>query len=214
MHKHQQSLILFSPSLLSGLLVVFFSIAVITVTIFTYLSGQGTFYDYLLGSRSSTVALEQSSGPASTLDNTVFNNIWLARVLNFALWALVGLLVYALIHYSIIGSEAAVDNIKKTRYKNARVGEMFTDFGIRLVIRLAAITGWIIYWIFFIKVLLPFCVLIIRNEVGHLSTVNDWYFGLLSAVVLILGFHLHTVFMRLIALRLRLFSDTIVEVER
>src|SRR3546814_12873787 len=49
----------------------------------------------------------------------------------------------------------------------------------RWSLRGTALVGWILYWVFFAGVILPFCILLARIDVADLFTVMGWVNGFL-----------------------------------
>lgn len=207
MHKNNRFRLLVIPSFSSGLLTVTLSAAALVVATVSYFAGNGLVYDYLFGPHSSTELIRQSKGTISALNNTVFGNSVLNKILYFGFWMLVGLVVYILLYSLLKGTAAAAEDIQETTYKNMRFREMLTNLGTRLAVRAAALIAWALYWVVFIKILLPFSVLSARVGGGDLPAPSGWLYGLLGLVVLILSTHIHLILLRLVTLRSRLFDS-------
>ncbi len=200
--------LLILPSLISGVTTVLLSAAVLGTAIYSYLSGKGMVYEYLFGPNSSAELIRQSRGTISAFSDTVFGNQTLTKVLYFAFWMIVGLVVYLILHTLIKGASVAAEDIQESTYKNIRVRDMLTNIGTRLAVRLAALTAWIVYWVFFIKTLLPLSVLLARTGTTDLSSPTGWLYGVSGLTVLVLSIHVHLIFLRLVALRARLFETS------
>jgi len=206
MHKQNRSIQVMLPSLASGLFVIGLSLLGLAIATFYYLSGNGTIYDFLFGPNSSAELIRQSKGTVEALSNTVFGNPVLNKILYFAFWMIVGLLVYFLLFVVIKGTSTAVADIEEATYKNASFSEKLQNIITKLTIRLILIIAWITYWIFFIKTLVPFSVLYTHVGINDFPRLNGWLYTTLGVLVIIASLHVHLIFMRLIALRVRLFG--------
>ena len=196
------------PSLTSSLLTIGLSLVTLSLATFYYLSGNGAIYNYLFGPNSSTELIRQSQGSISAFSNTVFGNPLLNKILYFAFWMVVGLLVYFLLYVIIKGTGSAVEDFEEAGYKNAHVEEMLQGIVSRLAIRAILVVTWVIYWIFFVKTLLAFSILSTRVGITNFPDLNGWLYTALGVLVLIASLHVHVIFMRLIALKVRLFDSS------
>ncbi len=195
------------PSLISGLVTVFISVAIIAAAVFSYISGNGLIYDYLFGPNSSAELIKQSRGTVATFSNTVFGNPTLNKVLYFAFWMLVGLVVYIILYTIFRSTSKVAEDINVATFKNAKINDILSNFGVRLAVRCGVALGWVLYTIFFIKILLPFSILCARIGAADFPSLTGILYGLLGLVVLVISIHLHLVFARLMALKVRLIDS-------
>ncbi len=205
-HSNRIKLLL-TPSLLGGLTTVLLSTGVLGIAVYSFLAGKGAIYEYLFGPNSSAELIRQSRGTAGAFGDTVFGNQTLTKILYFAFWMIVGLVVYIILHAVIKGAAVAAEDIQESTYKNVRIREMLTNIGTRLAVRLAVLIAWIIYWAFFIKTLLPLSILLARSGASNLPSPTGWLYGLSGLAILVLCVHIHLIFLRLIMLRARLFES-------
>ncbi len=199
---------LLSPSLLSGLVTTFLATAVLTIAIFSYASGSGMVYDYLFGPNSSAELIRGASNSVDAFSNTVFGNPTLNKILFFCFWMIVGLVVYMILYAIFKGTSEAAEDFQETKYMNGRAQELLRTIGTRLAIRSAVLALWVIYWVFFIKILLPFSILCAHIGAGAFPDVSGWGYGGLGLIVLTASIHLHLVFLRLFALKVRLIDNS------
>jgi hypothetical protein len=184
--------------------VVILAIALLVITGVYYALGNGTIYEFLLGKDSSAELISQSKGSLDTFSNTVFGNPILNKLLYFAFWMLIGLVVYFILYFIIRGASNTVENIEEAQYKSSRANDMLESTSFRLAVRLAFIGVWVGYCVVFLKLLLPFSVLSTRIAISDFPDPTGLLYGVLGVTVLLLSLHLHVVFLRLIALRVRL----------
>lgn len=208
MHKQNRLLQVMLPSLASAVSVIIFGGVVLTAATFYYLSGSGLIYNFLFGNNSSVELQSQSRSTIVSFSNTVFGNPTLNKILYFAFWMLIGLLVYFLLYIVIKGTSSAVEEIEESKYTNASTKELTNQIIYRLLIRVVLIVSWIIYWILFIKSVLPFCVTATRVGAANLPSWNGISYMLLAGLLFALSLHVHIIFMRLISLRVRLLNSS------
>lgn len=192
------------PSLGSGITVLLLTAGLVLASAFYYSTGNGAVYDFLFGPDSSSELIGQSKGIFDTFSNTLFGNPTLNKLLYFAFWMLVGLIVYFILYFLVKGASSTVENIEESQYKSSRVNDVLQSVGFRLAVRVGFLVVWMGYWIVFVKLILPFSVMATRVGIANLPEVQSLLYFVLGLIVLILGLHLHVVFMRLIMLRVRL----------
>lgn len=201
---------LLSPSFSSGVASVLLAVCIFASGMYGYLSGDGAIYNFLLGSNSSTELINQSRNSISEFSAIVFGNAWLNKILYFGFWMVIGLFMYLIVHYFLLGTKKALEDIEETTYRNTRIEEMLTNLGTRLAIRVIFIISWLIYWQFFIKTLVPYCFLEAKAASKDFPTAISFAHIAYGLLLLTLGIYAHVVFMRLIALRARLFGNSYV----
>jgi len=197
--------LLLRPSQLSIIGNLMASGLILAVASLSYLAGSGLIYNFLFGSGSSIELIQTSRGTFSAFNNTVFGNPTLNKVLYFAMWMLIGLCVYLILYSLGRGAVNAAKEVEEAGYTNINKKDQLKNFGSRAAARLASLIAWFIYCAFFVKVLLPFSILSVRIGAGNIPALDGWFYGLLGLAVLVLSLHIHLVFARLIALRVRIF---------
>ncbi len=194
------------PSLLSAITTLSVSAVVLLAAVFSLSNGSGLIYDYLFGPGSSSDLISSARGSVDAFNNTVFGNVLLNKILYFGLWMLVGLLVYMILYLVIRGASAAAEDFEQTTYKNANAELLMREFAGRAGLRAIAALCWFMYWIFFIKTLLPFSVLSARIGADAMPGMNGWVYGAVGLLTIMLSTHIHVIFLRLVALKARLFG--------
>ena len=177
----------------------------LTFTSWTYATQSLFLYDYFFGQYGITSALSQTD--TSVFDMVFFDQIYTYYIIMTFIAVLVGFLVFIVLQNvtaAFRGAKSAVNDIESTEGHSRHAVE--TELIIRMLIRIIGLSVWTAYWIFFLGVLLPFCVVVARTGAG---TLNSWegygMFGF-SLALLWLGLHIHIVCLRLVILRPRLFG--------
>lgn len=194
------------PSMLSGIMTVVLAVAILLGGTWSHGLGKGLLYDFLFGSHSSAELIQTSQGTFSAFGNIVFGNPLLNKILFFVFWMLIGLIVYVLLHGFLRGVSTAAEEVEESRYVNANKAHHFKQLEVRTAVRLAVITAWIIYSVLFIKILLPYSVLVVRLSIVSQAPGNSWLYALSGVITLLLSLHLHVIWLRLLTLRVRLFG--------
>lgn len=199
---------LLSPSSLSGCLVVVASVLILLGATWSYSVGSGAMYDFLFGKNSSVELISSSQSALAAFANTVFGNPTLNKILYFAFWMLVGLFVYVVLFALLRGTSTAIRDAQEATYTNVKKLELFKSVVVRFGLRLVVILAWVIYWIFFVEILFPFSILAARIGLSELPRIMGWIYSPLSLLIMVLSLHIHTVFVRLLVLRVRLYDST------
>ena len=196
-----------SPSVSSSAVGIVMAGAVYAVVIFSTSIGNGTIYDWLLGPHSSAGQIQKAHGTFAALSTTILGNNILNQVLFFGMWVLVGIAVYVVL--IILGHEfSELHHMQQDfGYANARLSQVMAYHGLRLFIRSIVLAGWGLYWLFFVRIFVPFSLLCAHIGSGQLGTVTGWLYAVAGFLVLVVTLHLHLVFMRLLLLRTRLFDE-------
>src|SRR5438045_2912674 len=143
MHGRSKVSIIISPSFLSGIICIVLSIVIMLVMGFSYNTGKGSVYNYLFGPGSSSDIIGKSSSGLSAFNNVVLGNAIINKILYFAFWMMVGLIVYIMLYALLKGTGDAANDLKQTRYTNASRNQILHDFAIKLAVRVTAICAWV-----------------------------------------------------------------------
>jgi hypothetical protein len=173
-----------------------------------YITDSTLFYEYLFGSSSSTTLIESSRSTVNTIIDTIFGNSILNKILFFAFWMVVGLVVYIIINGLGAGVSSAEATLEETQYVHAQRLKMSSEFAAKLILRLIALGLLVIFGVVFFKFLLPFAVLNARIVAGNAGQASNWIYGLLGFVVLCASFYIATVLIRFLLLKPRIFGGT------
>ncbi len=178
----------------------------------TYLKQDSSMYDYLFGPYGLTTILQNSTNALSAV-NGIFSSpsAYNVAVALFALF--IGLLVYVFLEgmdhvaAKTTGALQEVELISDEAIKK----EAEHQAEIRLGLRIATLVVWILYLIFFARVITPFCILVARLDTSqYLFTWTNVFSILAGLGILLLSMHVHVIFMRLLVLRPRMFGGDMV----
>lgn len=207
--------ILIMPSLASTLVCIGTSAMVLGGAALSYNSRSGFLYQLLFGPDSSVDLIASGRGTLDTIFQTTFGNPLLNKIIFFAFWCLVGLVVYFLLTGAGKTTSVISDATHQLHYFNARKKQFEQELGMRLIIAAMATLFGFIYAAFFIRTLLPFSILCGRIGASNLSNASGWLYALAGFTVLSLSLHIFIVTLRLLLLRPRLYGgwDDVIEDE-
>lgn len=207
MNHARLTLILLSPSLLSGALAVFLSGIIVTATAWSTVNPSSVLHGYLFGEYGFTATLKSADNPLSALNGALASPAaYNVAVLLFA--AFIGLFVYVLLEgIGRVSGEATghLDEVELVTNADERA-RMKKLLGLHATLRIIMLATWLIYIAFYVRLLAPFAV-----ELARLDTFDAWSWlqiGSVSAsfLLLLVLFHVHVIFLRLLFLRPRLFG--------
>lgn len=207
--------ILIQPSLSSLVLCLTASALLLVVSSISYNAQSGFLYDFIFGPDSSVDLIESGRSTFDAIYQTAFGNPLLNKIVFFAFWCLVGLVVYFLLTGAGKTTSVISDTAHQLHYFNARKKQFEQELGLRLIIASIAVLFGLIYSVFFIRTLLPFSVLCGRIGVGSLNTLSGWLYTMAGFAVLALSLHIFIVTLRLLLMRPRLYGggDDVIENE-
>ncbi|HVW23108.1 MAG TPA: hypothetical protein VHB51_01305 [Candidatus Saccharimonadales bacterium] len=191
--------ILFQPSWLSGLVdgLVWMVVVVGGLASTHFVGSSWQLGLFNLGSSSSSTYQQLT---AQVKDNRLIGNLPL-----FIFWLGMGLVVY----YLAVAVYEAFHNVVEVReemdYVNVRRQQLLRAAGEQLAARLISLVVWLIYIALFFKQLLPWVLTELRAASVSI-TAHTIEMAVLAAAVLVVGLHLHTIFLRLVVLKERVFS--------
>ncbi|HSX31875.1 MAG TPA: hypothetical protein VLF43_01315 [Candidatus Saccharimonadales bacterium] len=209
--------LLLTPSITSGVLTVAIALGVLGYSGWLYISDNQIFYDYLFGAYGLKTFVWQNS-----LGFSIWSQNFLSSPLAYYLLVggaaiTVGVAVFTVLQTTSGFVRGTAELIDQAQFKGPSQRSALRELVSRLVLRTTALIGWAVYMAFFVSMLVPFS--IVLNQMGIDRIRNGAFYGILATIgafaVLVLALHLHTVFLRLTALRPRLFGgdDAIQEAE-
>ncbi len=215
MNRHKLTTLLLLPSLFSGSLAVFLSAVLIIFTNWAYVSPGNPLFGYLFGPYGLTTVLQESANGLAAI-NGVFSSpfAYNVSVIVFALF--IGLLIYVLLEGMDHITAKAHTAISEVEYINdpGLKHRMKIEGEVRLGLRAAALVVWIVYMVFFARVIVPYCILLGRMDAGTVLTAPNILKGVVAFALLAFALHIPTIFMRLLVLRPRMFGQQNVIVGR
>lgn len=124
-------------------------------------------------------------------------------------WALVGLLVYAVIWVLSNFSDELGNDLALTKYvhpRNVDTSSPLRDFISRTLFRIAIFVLLVFYAVIFWQALLPFCMDQFRQALGAWPTLESFKAALIGVAVQVITLHVFIVFARLLFLKKRIFD--------
>ena len=207
--------LLLLPSLLSWLVSGTLALLVLGVANWVYFARSPSLYGFFFGPTGFVTVLQNTPNNLAAMAETVFNAPWAYQAVIMVIAILAGLLVYILLEgfdHAVLGAADVLQDIQYSDPQGKRAVER--EVSARLAVRSISLVGWVAYWLLFVQVLVPFCILTTRITIDELSSWTGWAKIILGAGLLLVGIHLHTVFARLVTLRPRLFGGrAVLEVE-
>jgi hypothetical protein len=176
--------------------------------VWSYIEYRQFFYDFLSSETSLKTALLESPDHLALFRRTVLGN---GGFTYYFVVVLAGVLA-SLVTYALLSSlERARDDAEDIAHEMRRPEHEFHASAhqelLRIAVRGASLVGWALYAVLWVKLLIPYCFLLIDNgidEVVAMENVGYLYIAV-SCVIIALSMHLHTVFLRLFLLRVRTF---------
>jgi hypothetical protein len=167
------------------------------------------FYTYFFGPEGLVLALEKASGSITgfvgALSAGPFSYNFFVLLMSLAIGGVVYVLLKQLFRFISRATSALIDVEEATPGHSRKIVQL--ELGARIGVRAATLVGWLIYWFFSVKILLPFCVLISRVGINILPDPTSLTYGVGSLLLLALGLQMHVVLARLFVLRPRLFGS-------
>lgn len=196
--------ILLTPSWLSGIVDVVFSLALSLGTIlmsnYQTSSIRLDFLDYQAGHITYTY---------QRVGNALSANAFIGNLPLLIFWSLVGLVVYLFVSNIF----AAINNTAELKdeldYVHVDRKELIWTAVMHLGLRIAILGVWIVYILFFIHHLLPYCIAASLAASSHFSSLQNAVYITLAVVVMTIGLHINTVLLRLLLFRPRVFTDAL-----
>jgi hypothetical protein len=207
MHQARLILLMFKPSLFSFIGTNVVAIIILIVANRPVVTRNPVLYEYFYGPQGLTTVLRQSTDSFSAFTKALSAQFITYEVLVFVAAVTVGFLVYFALQFIsnlLSGATSMILEVHEADKKAKKfvAAEVFT----RLLVRVGALIAWFFYTVFFMKVLLPFCILSVGMAIVGLFDNFAWAYAILGYIGLVAGLHLHIVFMRLVVLKPRLFG--------
>ena len=143
------------------------------------------------------------------INTSLSRNAFFANLPLFAFWAIVGLVVYLFVTnmYGAIGSTAKLKT--EMGYVHANRAKLIREALIHLAIRTAVLIVWILYILFFLHRILPYCLAASLIGTSHIQLLISGSYVMLGIAVMAVALHIHVVLLRLLLLRPRIISSVL-----
>ncbi len=194
--------ILLTPSWLSGMIAVSLSILLTAVTIV------GTIY------QTSSIRLDylqyQAGSVLSTYDSInskLSENNFISNLPLLIFWSLVGLVVYLFAANIFAAIHTTAELKTELDYVHSDRKQLLVTAVAHLLIRSCVLVVWVIYILFFIHHIFPYCVSSAIAASGQNGFIYNAGYALLGIGIMAIALHLHAVLLRLLLLKPRSFSS-------
>lgn len=199
--------LLLRPSLLSGSICFGAATFVLGVSFWSYATRFDFISDVLFGQNGITASLRDAVDNSDVFSQ-VFNDATIMYGIAIFLAAVAtGFIVYIVLELS----ERVISNVSEsylsffdTDAYLRKISER--ELLVKIMLRTFVLVAWFLYTIFFNQVLLPFCILTAKIDVGSVDIMNQLSFSALGYALFLLGLHLHVIFLRLFVLKPRVFG--------
>lgn len=203
-NKIRKLTLLLTPSWVSGLLIAVFSVAVVGSAYFKATTTYGPLQEGFQGLQ--MIGRTVLYPPYHAVTHTLSVNSFASKLPLLLFWALVGAVVYLVAVRLSAGFSKTAAISQTMTYTNVGRSGLIRSLATSFVIRLVAIFAWFVFWTLFVKIIVPF-VLIKAADAAAKTPPSSISSVFAAFSVLALSLHMHTVFIRLIALRARLFTN-------
>lgn len=195
------------PSLGSGVATLLIAVFLAATSLWDFLRSVPFLHDYFFALRRNGEMIAERPDASSGFSKAVLASPLVNNLLLIAFWAVVGIASYLILSAFINASKDASRELQATRYIDRKrlAGVSFGSYLQRVMLRVLIAVSWLVYAVIFISFLAPVAMTNIRYAVS-LGLLENWLAFLSGFVVLLLGLHLHVVFLRLFLLRSRVTS--------
>jgi hypothetical protein len=207
MHQRRLAILLLKPSITSGIVCFILAVGLLVLSNYSYIVDDPRFSDYFYGDYGIVVAFERYF---DSFDNG-FTGLMPTQSLSYNVLVLIaavttGLLTYGFLQLitkflaMVLGDYLTVANA------NAEEKSTIDELVIRWIVRLVSFALYVLYWLLFMAILVPFCILAARVSATDLLSLSVWISSVSSVIVLAISLHIHVVFLRLLLLRPRIYG--------
>ncbi len=198
---------LLTPSWLSGLVVVVASLAVMTTTI-AALHFPGSGLQLLLNDQSNGSQPSLDTGSLAVSSNFSSNEL-VSDIPLFVLWGCVGLLAYSFIMNLSGALRQASEFRAKLDFTNIDRQQLVQQALQRLALRAVVLVAWVLFIELTIHVILPYAVALTQFSSSAVGLFNTGLDAVLAFAVLVVCLHVHTIMLRLLLLKPRVFFSAL-----
>ncbi len=199
-------LLALSPSQLSAIACLFLSLLALGVTNWAFVTHIPFVTDYFFGGQGLVTALQSAPNSLSGLTRALFIHLSTRSAFSFVFVFVIAATLYAV----LFAGEQSINNVFKTWLEVGggakTAARRKREVLYRIVFRLVIIALWLGYTLVFVRLLLPFCISASRVGIATITGRTGWLYLLFGVLLFAASLHVHVIFMRLTALRLRVFG--------
>ena len=195
----------FQPTVASVITSLILSIVLLGDKVLSFLPGNEEVYNYIYGEDGLLWLLQASNNSIVDFYQQVTASSWSYVVFVMLVALVIGACVYLVTQLinRLLYNIASTWHVWSADPRLAAGG--IRDIVLRTLIRLGLLILWLGYWYVTVKVIWPFCTVAVSTGIDMLPSLDALIYILGYGVALfVAALHLHVVFLRLIALRMRL----------
>jgi hypothetical protein len=211
--QRRLAILLFIPSIFSGTSVFAITIGVLGWGAWTYINDNQLFYGSFSGAYSLQSYVWDISFRFSSITNAFLHSPASYYVLVGGMAIAAGVAVFTVLQLVRVVLKQSHVALHAAQNPSDYHLQYLRDTVSRLWLRVLSIVGWALYSAFFVSTFIPFVLLLLQVGVEDIQRIliSGWLECAGSAGLLMLGLHMHIIFMRLVALRPRLFGSDAIE---
>jgi hypothetical protein len=201
--------LLLTPSLSSGIVVVFLSLGITFGTLFKVLY-HGSSLEHLVYLDQNKQAIADNY---QTVQSSSLLDSWIGYIPLLLFWGGMGLVVYWFCEmlYNVYRSAAMVQ--EELHYVHSNRQAIIKSLVSHMVVRLVTLAVWILYAWLTIHFLLPYVIAIAYVAGGVHNLLSSILYMARGTLLLLVAFHIHVILCRLFFLKPRLFGINPVELQ-
>ena len=203
--KHNRTVLgyLVRPSWFSGFMAVVISLGIVIVVIISsHYNGSALQELFTVHTTSANASVSTTSAAVSSQFST---NVAISDAPLFIFWAGVGLIVYSLADNVVKVLRGAVNLEEEMHYVNLDRHKLLQTAVERLVTRLVILLFWFAFMRYTAHVILPYAISLAHVSIDKNGLLAGSSYPLGAICLLALCFHIHTIFLRLVLFRPRVF---------
>lgn len=207
MQRFRLALLFIRPSVFSFTATLIVAGIIIAIMSWSYITTMPFVQDYLFGKNGASTILTKTPDLLSASRSVLFSQPASYNAFIFIGAAIIGTVVFIVLQLFTRAATDVSDIFKQIHQAQGETKkELEQEIELRIGFRAAMVLLWIGYIIIFVKLLLPYIILIEQFGVTNFATATGWGYGLLGFGLLAASLHVHIIFMRLMLLRPRVFG--------
>jgi hypothetical protein len=195
---------LLTPSWLSGLIAIVAGLVVVVGVGLAFSSTGGALQQQLIDLQN-TKQQSTLTVPGQTIDAPK-NSLQTSWPL-LAFWAVIGLIVYFIVEEVIAIGRNTSELKAELGYVHASRQRLIRGTVQRLAVRIGALVLWLVFIEVFFKRIIPYSITAAQAATADLVSLQGLYYELLAFTMIALSFHIHTIFLRIVVRKPRVFAD-------
>lgn len=197
--------VLLKPSWLSGLLAVVVSVAIVAGAV-TLLHYNGSSWQQLITEQRQQTS--EVSANSTTFENEVTSNVLVSSLPLLVFWAGIGIIVYSFLIAIMDVFRNALELKEEMHYVHANRRVLLQQAVFHLFLRGIFLATWVAYANFTLHAILPYVIAMSYAGSGGLGWLYNSTYLVGAVIIGTACLHLHTILLRLLLLKPRMFGQT------